>query len=154
MNITKEKILNSNQYKRYKFYVKLIAFIFLFSGVIIEMIAFIFDNENATQGISPIAGIGILSLFVILSPPLTVYSIKMIKMRRNVKNYQLFTGKITEINSPAVLLRNHRKIAIFVSSLNEIFLAKVYKGPLYNRVTIGVTLELAINNTTKEVIVL
>lgn len=149
----KEKILNSNKYKRYSFYFLTFVVIYVIAVTTVEGLLFFLDY-NTGSDTSTTSGIGVIAFSVLFLPAIIIYGIRLLKIRYNIKNYKLYKGVITSIQTPEYLRSDSRYLVIKVIELGESLDAQVYKGQLYDQVATNLKVEIAYNPKNNDVIVL
>ncbi len=149
----KTKLINSNKYKRFKFYLimqSIVYGIITFLFLMFSIVTFIRSGGDIDASISFL--LGTLAMSFVLVPFILYYGINMILMRTNDDSYVSYAGLITEVNTPRYIRSDYRTIFIEVEGIERILSAKVYMGSLYDEVSTDKKIEIAYNELNEKVI--
>lgn len=151
----KNKILKSNRYKRYMFYVYFTSGIFGFIVLAMLVLTFI-ELSNPIANYNPWKSflITTITFAVFLLPFILTYLSKCFLIRRNIKNYKRYDGIVTNVETSQYLRSIFRTITIKVEGLSNQLHAKVYKGELYDKVSLNIKLQIAFDESRDDVIIL
>ena len=151
----KDSIIQSNKYKRYRYYLRLFSVIFGIIAFVLTL-AIVTEVNNPNPKINSWVTFGrILGVYSLLFVPIILfYGIKLFLMRKNAESYQKRIGIITSIETAQFFRTDHREVTIDVSEIEQTVYAKVYGGELYDEVAKNIKVEVAINEKDGDVIIL
>lgn len=151
----KTKIIESNKYKRYNFYLiqfggiySLLTFVFLSFAIVSSF------NDEYVKHIWIVIGLIMVFWSLAFLPWILYYGIKMRLMKKNAEHYKSYIGIITSIHTSDIFRTDYRRIDIEVQGFGKNFSTKIYKGRLYDEVARNIKVEIAYNEKNDDIIVL
>lgn len=150
----KEKIINSNRYRRFKYYVILNSMLLVSVLIIFFGLGFSQYNPTAPYDLTIIYVLAAVLFILVLGIPILYYAVNMIIMRINVKNYDLVNGIVVSVYTRPYFIGDGRRVKVYLEALDRTCLTKVYYGTLYDQVAAGVNVEVAYNGRRNAIIIL
>lgn len=148
----KERILKSNRYTYYKFkFVSLLVLFFVLTAII-ESIIFFSANEDSTSRFV-FNGMGLIIFGLIFAPLIITMLIKIIQLRSNSNNYELYRGVVTTVNAYKKHTFHHT-VTVSLPSIGVTLQTKLYFGYLYGVLKPNTKIEVAYLHANDEIIIL